>query len=437
MKVTGFSLFVMLIVFTVFPAFSQFSLDSNVVWSQTIGRVNNIDISPDSKYIALAMEDITSGEDEGVVKIFNLKTGILFKKLKCNNGRVWSVKYSDDGKYLICGGTDWVEFEGKDGLITIWDLSTWDTTKTIRLKMFDGTLYSTLSHDNKYLAYTLAEKGIEIIDFNTGKMFKKYLPLPANYYDRQMPNYLDFSKDDRFLAISAQFNPGRVIDILNDTNYIIDDCKGSSYAVSISSDGTKFVSYCEDFAPNGGANIIDINTKAFIGKISTSLRIENISISPNNRFISLGGFSPLSIWDINNASLIATANYYCEHVKFSPDSNYLISFTSNRLTLINLNKITSISENSVKNIIQNIITKVIPNPVNSELLVEFNISNPQKIRLTVNDIVGKEMSLLADEFYKLGIHQIKWNTSSLPNGEYFVNLTSNASLDVKKVIINR
>ena len=377
----NFSILILFFICFIANVKSQISLDSSIVWSQAVGSVTRIDISPDSKYIALAMQG-------GIIKLYSLKSGVFYKELRANNGRIWSVKYSDDGKYLISGGRDFVEYKGDDGLITIWDTSTWDTLKTIRIDYYDGNIFTTISHDNKYLAYSLAQKGIEIIDFNTGKLFKKFLPFPAGYGERQMPNCLDFSKDGRYIAVSAQFNPGRLIDIQNNSDAIVDNCNEWSFAVAISNDGTKFVSGCEDNPPNNGINIYDIPTKSNLGKIQSAGRVWDISISPNNLFLAIGSDNddPITIWDINNAKVIATAKFGCRYSRFSPDSNYIVISDYNKLTLINLKKITDVQENG-----QDLEFRISPNPATDfiEISVKANGRSPLQSDVRIYNLLGE------------------------------------------------
>ncbi len=66
-----------------------------------------------------------------------------------------------------------------------------------------------------------------------------------------------------------------------------------------------------------------------------------------------------------------------------------------------------------------------PNPFNPVTTISFEIPEPGRIELTVYDILGREVEVLADEFYQAGEHRIKWNGSTDPSGMYFYRLVTN------------
>ncbi len=51
------------------------------------------------------------------------------------------------------------------------------------------------------------------------------------------------------------------------------------------------------------------------------------------------------------------------------------------------------------------------------------------------DILGKEVSVLADGNYNYGKHSIELNASDLATGVYFYKLVANGFVDVKKLVL--
>jgi WD40 repeat protein len=72
--------------------------------------------SPDGSQLALAYHD-------GLVRVFNARTGGLLQTLKGHINPVRSVSYSPDGRYLVSGGMD--------GTVRVWDLASGVATVTL------------------------------------------------------------------------------------------------------------------------------------------------------------------------------------------------------------------------------------------------------------------------------------------------------------------
>ncbi len=65
-----------------------------------------------------------------------------------------------------------------------------------------------------------------------------------------------------------------------------------------------------------------------------------------------------------------------------------------------------------------------PNPFNSEITIEFVTTKEANVRLTVYDLLGREVSTLLDGAKPIGIHRAKWSPSSAASGIYFARLES-------------
>jgi len=65
-----------------------------------------------------------------------------------------------------------------------------------------------------------------------------------------------------------------------------------------------------------------------------------------------------------------------------------------------------------------------PNPFNPTTIIRFNLPAAEKVQLKVYDILGNEISLLADEFMQPGIHEREFSAAGLPSGVYIYRLNS-------------
>ena len=55
--------------------------------------------------------------------------------------------------------------------------------------------------------------------------------------------------------------------------------------------------------------------------------------------------------------------------------------------------------------------------------------------MVINDILGREVGIVADGFKKAGTHWIKYDASSLPSGIYFYTLTAGNFKETKKMLL--
>jgi len=77
-----------------------------------------------------------------------------------------------------------------------------------------------------------------------------------------------------------------------------------------------------------------------------------------------------------------------------------------------------------------------PNPFNSQVKLSFTLNKPDHIRLSIFDITGREVALLAEDRQISGGHTISWDASGFPSGVYFARLiTPQASKTVKMVLV--
>ncbi|HCA82043.1 MAG TPA: hypothetical protein DEP53_20120 [Bacteroidetes bacterium] len=64
-----------------------------------------------------------------------------------------------------------------------------------------------------------------------------------------------------------------------------------------------------------------------------------------------------------------------------------------------------------------------PNPFNPGTAISFQLSDISLVKLTVYDILGREVANLVDGVHAAGTHALHWNAGSLPSGIYVCRLT--------------
>lgn len=74
-----------------------------------------------------------------------------------------------------------------------------------------------------------------------------------------------------------------------------------------------------------------------------------------------------------------------------------------------------------------------PNPVQGQLNVKFRLNMAQDLRISVTDILGKEVATIAEGKFQSGDQQFTFNTSSLAAGMYVVRVQSGENTVVRKI----
>lgn len=81
-----------------------------------------------------------------------------------------------------------------------------------------------------------------------------------------------------------------------------------------------------------------------------------------------------------------------------------------------------------------------PNPFNPETKVTFRVGVDQRVQLGIYDLAGRLVTVLADEMFPAGVHQVNWNGtdrngSSVPSGTYFARATSGQGMESVKLML--
>lgn len=76
-----------------------------------------------------------------------------------------------------------------------------------------------------------------------------------------------------------------------------------------------------------------------------------------------------------------------------------------------------------------------PNPFNPSTSIGFNLSDAGHVKLTVFDLLGREIAVLVDETISTGYHSIQFDASSLPSGVYMYRLVTSQGVLFKKMTL--
>lgn len=76
-----------------------------------------------------------------------------------------------------------------------------------------------------------------------------------------------------------------------------------------------------------------------------------------------------------------------------------------------------------------------PNPFNDRTTISFGLPDYGNARITVYDLMGKQVSILANSSYQAGWHSVAWNPRLLANGKYIVRLESAGSVKIGYIVL--
>jgi len=78
-----------------------------------------------------------------------------------------------------------------------------------------------------------------------------------------------------------------------------------------------------------------------------------------------------------------------------------------------------------------------PNPFNPSTTIKYSLPNSDVVSLKVFDILGREVTVLLDEYKTAGTHAVEFNASGLASGVYFYQLRAQSFVETKKMVLLR
>lgn len=76
-----------------------------------------------------------------------------------------------------------------------------------------------------------------------------------------------------------------------------------------------------------------------------------------------------------------------------------------------------------------------PNPFNPETAIRFGLPEFSRVRLSIYDILGREIAIITDKHYPPGYHSIAWDAGRNPSGIYFARFTAGDFTQAQKLLL--
>jgi hypothetical protein len=78
-----------------------------------------------------------------------------------------------------------------------------------------------------------------------------------------------------------------------------------------------------------------------------------------------------------------------------------------------------------------------PNPFNSSTVIQYELSETQRVQITILDLIGQTVASIADETQHAGHHSVRWDATSMTSGMYFCRLQIDGVSLTKKLLLIR
>ncbi|MCX6132230.1 MAG: cohesin domain-containing protein [Ignavibacteriales bacterium] len=78
-----------------------------------------------------------------------------------------------------------------------------------------------------------------------------------------------------------------------------------------------------------------------------------------------------------------------------------------------------------------------PNPFNPSTRIAFSIPQTSRVRLSILDVLGREVVLLVEDERLPGMYNVLWDAGSMPSGTYFYRLHAGEFVATKKMLLLR
>nr|MBN2278146.1 T9SS type A sorting domain-containing protein [candidate division Zixibacteria bacterium] len=76
-----------------------------------------------------------------------------------------------------------------------------------------------------------------------------------------------------------------------------------------------------------------------------------------------------------------------------------------------------------------------PNPFNPTTSISFSLPEKATVRLEIFNLLGQSVSILADEEFPAGHHELVWNAGDVPSGVYFYRISTGKQNLTRKMLL--
>ena len=82
-----------------------------------------------------------------------------------------------------------------------------------------------------------------------------------------------------------------------------------------------------------------------------------------------------------------------------------------------------------------ILNNCYPNPFNPSTIIQYGLPELSRVKISVYDIRGQQVSTIVDGIMSPGYHEVEWRPRLLSNGYYFIRMEADHFTQVQKVTL--
>lgn len=101
----------------------------------------------------------------------------------------------------------------------------------------------------------------------------------------------------------------------------------------------------------------------------------------------------------------------------------------------NTSGIIGINNNGTINPADYMLLQNYPNPFNPVTVISYNLPEASNVKLSVQNMLGQNVTVLVNGTQTAGYHSIEWNAARFPSGIYFYRLEAGSFISSKKMIL--
>jgi len=76
-----------------------------------------------------------------------------------------------------------------------------------------------------------------------------------------------------------------------------------------------------------------------------------------------------------------------------------------------------------------------PNPFNPSTTIKYELPRSSEVRLSVYDMLGREVAILVNERMNAGVHEVKFDGSGLASGVYLYRMWAGEFVATKRLLL--
>ena len=315
-------------------------------------------------------EMLASGSADGSVRVWDMKTGFIFRTFYQHSSSVISVAFSQDGKMLASGSRDGgirlydietgtvrssghgqfsdvnsVAFSpdaktlasgGEDGTVRLWNLEkdAIQGTRILHRGVHHNIVYSVaFSPDGKVLASGSSSGGIDLWDARTGGHQHTFTgDHGSSHHVFSSAASVTFSPDGKTLATIPFFASNRILLWDVETRTLRHTFNAGNMSIGsaghnlvFTADGKKLVS-----SGNGGIHLFDLETNSLryslTGYARRAQTTYRVAYSPDGKTIATSGYG-IHLWNVETGVSKEMSTPFVYSIAFSPDGKTIASGT--------------------------------------------------------------------------------------------------------------